>query len=134
MKPRQNYALAVVSIGVAPWLPVIIEWTIEWLYARPITIDSLVITLACYSVTVALATNDAFLCILFLILSGFDSAIYGALLADTTHDATRQAVLIAVISLLGLLTFLSVLRERYDRHVRRHEIFFEWLKPGERKS
>jgi hypothetical protein len=127
---RQNYGLAVLSIGIAPWLPMIIEWTIEWLEVHPITINSLVITLACYSITVALSTSYPFLCVLFLILSGFDSAVYGALLADTSQGTLRQAVLIAVLSLLGLLTFVSVLRERYVRHVQRHEVFFEWLKPS----
>lgn len=126
--PKQNYWLAVLSIGVAPWLPMIIEWTIEWLNYHPITINSLVITLACYSITVALSTNDIFLCVLFLILAGFDSAVYGALLANMPAGGLRQGVLIAVISIVGLLTFLSVLRERWVRHMQRHEVFFEWLK------
>jgi hypothetical protein len=129
---RQNYRSAVLSIGIAPWLPLIIEWGIEGLYSHPITINSLVITLACYSITVALSTNDPFLCILFLMLSAIDSAFYGALLANTSHDTLRQAILIMVMSILGLLTFASVLRERYVRHVERREIFFEWLKPQRR--
>jgi hypothetical protein len=126
--PAQNYGLAVLSIGIAPWLPIIIEWLIEWVYARPIDVNSLVITLACYSITVALSTNYPFMCFLFLILSGVDSAIYGALLADASHDTFRQGILIAVLSLLGILTFASVARERYVRHVQQHQVFFEWLK------
>lgn len=128
MTPRKNYVLAVLSIGIAPWLPMVIEWTIEWMASRPVAMDSLVITLACYSITVALSTEDPVLCILFLVLSGFDSAIYGALLADASHDAFRRGIVVAVLSLLGVLTFASVLRERYVRHVRRREIFFDWLK------
>jgi hypothetical protein len=128
VKPWKNYAMAVLSIGVAPWFPMIIEWTIEWLNSHPVTTDSLVITLAIYSVTVALSTYDLFLCILFLVLSAFDSAIYGALLLSASHDTLRRAVVITILSLLGLLTFASVLRERYVRHVQQHEVFFEWLK------
>jgi hypothetical protein len=128
VKPWQNYGIAVLSIGVAPWFPVIIEWTIEWLNAHPVTIDSLVITLAIYSITVALSTSDLFLCILFLVLSAFDSAVYGALLLSASHDPIRRTIVIIVLSLLGLLTFGSVLRERYVRHVQQHEVFFEWLK------
>jgi hypothetical protein len=120
--------VAVLSIGVAPWLPLIIEWTIEWLNSRPIAIDSLVITLACYSITVALSTRYLFLSIFFLILSGFDSAIYGALLVTASHDALRRALVISVLFLLGLLTFASVVRERFIRHMQQHEVFFEWLK------
>lgn len=126
--PWQNYGVAVLSIGVAPWLPLIIEWTIEWLNSRPIAIDSLVITLACYSITVALSTRYLFLSIFFLILSGFDSAIYGALLVTASHDALRRALVISVLFLLGLLTFASVVRERFIRHMQQHEVFFEWLK------
>jgi hypothetical protein len=126
--PWQNYGLAVLSIGVAPWLPLIIEWTIEWLNSRPIAIDSLVITLACYSITVALSTRYVLLCILFLILAGFDSAVYGSLLATASHDTLRRALVISVLFLLGLVTFASVVRERFLRHMQQHEVFLEWLK------
>ena len=127
--PRGNWGLAVLSIGIAPWLPMIIEWSIEWAQSRPIAIDSLVITLACFSITVSLSTSYPFLCFLFLFLSVLDSAIYGALLAAASpHDAFRRGVLVGVLSLLGVLTFASVLRERFIRHVEQHEVFFEWLK------
>jgi hypothetical protein len=126
--PWQNYGLAVLSIGLVPWFPLLIEWTIEWLNSRPIAIDSLVITLACYSITVALATRYLLLSILFLLLSGFDSAIYGALLVAASHDTLRRALVISVLFLLGLLTFASVARERYIRHMQQHEVFPEWLK------
>jgi hypothetical protein len=107
----------------------IIEWSIEWAESRPIAINSLVITLACFSITVSLSTSYPFLCFLFLFLSVLDSAIYGALLADASpHDTFRRGVLVGVLSLLGLLTFASVLRERFIRHVEQREVFFEWLK------
>lgn len=125
---KRNFRLAVLSIGVVPWLPMIIEWVIEWYDARPITVTSLVLTLACYSITVALSTNDRFLCILLLLLSAIESSFYGALLVTAPHDTLRQTVLIAVLSFLGVLTFASVWRERKDRHIHRHEEFFEWLK------
>ena len=128
VEPWQNYGIAVLSIGIAPWLPMIIEWTIEWLNSHPISIDSLVITVACYSVTVAFATRYLFLCFLFLVLSGFDSAVYGALLVTASHDTLRQTLIVAALSLLGMLTFASVLRERFVRHIKQHEVFFEWLK------
>ena len=126
--PWQSYGLAVLSIGVVPWLPRIIEWTAEWLNSRPIAIDSLVITLACYSITVALSTRILFLCILFLLLSGFDSAIYGTLLAATSHDTLRRTLVVSVLFLLGLLTFASVARERFVIHMQQREVFPEWLK------
>lgn len=125
---KRNFRLAVLSIGIVPWLPMIIEWVIEWYDARPINVTSLVITLSCYSITVALSTNDRFLCILLLLLSAIESSFYGALLANAPHDTLRQTVLIAVLSFLGVLTFASVWRERKDRHIHRHEEFFEWLK------
>ena len=128
VKAYQNFGVAVLSIGIAPWLPLIIEWTIEWFSVRPIAIDSLVITLACYSITVALATRYIFLTVLFLMLSGIDSAIYGALLVSASHDTLRRALVIGVLVLLGILTFACVLRERYVRHVQQHEVFPEWLR------
>jgi hypothetical protein len=52
----QNYGLALLLIGAVPILPIVIELIIH----KAITKDSLAITAAVYSITVAIASNNKF--------------------------------------------------------------------------
>jgi hypothetical protein len=138
-EPWQNYGLAVLFVGVFPLLPLISEW----LGRREISEDALIITTAVYSVTAALASTNKFFFGALLAASILVASTYG-LVADPSQNAH-----VAFSHFLGIRTyaytadlpnnntafavvvvggFLSVVVERYSRHVRGREEFFEFLR------
>lgn len=137
----QNYGLAIIFIGVAPLLPIIIELSVS----REVTEGPLFITAAMYSITVALASNNRFYMGFFLIASIIEAAIYGSITKETgAHPLTSNIVGIKVVSndssglsdsrilfIAILIPFISLLVERFSRHIRKREEFFEFLKGRE---
>lgn len=138
-EPWQNYGLAVLFIGVVPLLPLIIEW----LGRREISEDAVIITVAVYSVTVALASNNRFFFGFLLLSSIVVASMYG-FAADPSrrsHEVISHILGIRTYSFstdiannnwtfssIILISLLSVLFERFSRHVRYREEFFEFLK------
>lgn len=135
----QNYGLAVLLIGIVPILPILIELIIH----KSITEDSLAITAAVYSITVAVASNSKFYFAFFLVASIIEAALYGSItdspsrstisvwnFADIhiTSYAPSQNTDNGIFLVAMLLTFLSLLVERYSRHITNREEFFEFLK------
>jgi hypothetical protein len=137
--PWQNCVIAVLFIGVLPLLPLIIEW----FGRREISEDALIITTAVYSITVALASNTkvffgAFLFASFIVASmyGFAAStssggheVFGRFIGIRTYSyATGGANDNIFFALVMIGGFLSVVVERYSRHVGNREEFFEFLK------
>jgi hypothetical protein len=137
-EPWQNYGLSLLFIGIVPLLPIIIELFVS----GRITEDSLIIAAAIYSIAVALASNNRFYFGSFFVASIVESAIYGSVAKANGSNVTTGRVLGLKISSDGgsalsdnkyifiaiILPFASVLVERFSRHVRNREEFFEFLK------
>jgi hypothetical protein len=135
----QNYGLAMLLLGAVPLLPLVIELIIH----KAITEDSLAITAAVYSITVAIASNNKFYFMLFFIASVVEAALYGSI-TNTPVSANLSTWKLGRIPITSyspsqnsdngifliamLLTFVSLLIERYSRHVTNREEFFEFLK------
>src|SRR5262249_13766200 len=137
--PWQNYVLSVLFIGVLPLLPLIIEWFGK----REISEDALIVTTAVYSITVALASNIKvffglllFAAIIVASMYGFAAhspnsahAIFGWFLGIRTYSYSTGGAndnpFFASVMIFG---FLSVVAERYSRHIGNREEFFEFLK------
>jgi len=117
---------------------------IEWLGRRELSEDAVIITVAMYSVTVALASNNRFFFLLLLVLSLVVASMYGfaADPARAGHEVFNHIFGIrtysfsknvannnSTFSIIMVFSFLSVLLERFSRHVRYREEFFEFLKP-----
>jgi len=139
----QNYGLAVTLIGFLPLLPAAIEWFV----GREISEDTLIITVAVYCLTIAVASNNRLYFGLLLTISVLISSTYGIAADPPVHahlvysdvmgitvrsfskGAARNNTALFIVT---LLTFLSVLVERFSRHVRSREEFFEFLKGKDR--
>ena len=126
-------------IGAVPILPIVIELIIH----KAITEDSLAITAAVYSITVAIASNNKFYFAFFLVASILEAALYGSITNSpvSTNISVWKFSHIPITSyspsqnsdngiflIAMLLTFLSLLIERYSRHITNREEFFEFLK------
>lgn len=139
----QNYGLAITLVGFLPLLPAVIEWFVR----REISEETLIITVAVYCLTIAVASNNRLYFGLLLTVSVLVSSSYG-IAADppeNAHLVSSHVMGITVASfskgaarnnttlfIVTLLTFLSVLVERFSRHVRNREEFFEFLKGKDR--
>jgi hypothetical protein len=137
----QNYGLSLLFLGIAPLLPILLEWAISGQIAG----GSILITAAIYSISAALASNSRFYFGLFLFAAIIESAFYGAVSINGDSDKvlTSRIMGIRIIAYKGasqsdmrytliavLITFVALAVERYGRHVNNREEFFEFLKKG----
>jgi hypothetical protein len=135
----QNYGLSVIFVGIVPLLPILIEMFIGGDVAE----SSLIITAAVYSITVALASNNRFYFGFFLVASILESAVYGAAASNNVRVpptvVSLAGIRIATDGAGGLsdsrvlliaigITFISLVIERFTRHIRNREQFFEFMK------
>jgi hypothetical protein len=137
----QNYGLSLVFVGVVPLLPILIELLVR----GKVTEGSLFVTAAIYSITIALASNNRFYFGFFLVASIIEAAMYGSTVNGiTAHPVTGNLVGMEIVSnsssglseskaiLVAILVpFVSLLVERFSRHVIVREEFFEFLKSKE---
>jgi hypothetical protein len=137
---RDNFLLAVLFIGMVPLLPVIVELIIT----KQIGEQSLMITAAVYSITIALASNSRLYFGSFLVASLIEVAIYGSVADPSAHLAYGQVLGIKISSnnssalpdnlylfIAIAIPFASLVVERYSRHIRNREEVFEFLKGKE---
>ena len=135
----QNWGISVLAFGISPLLPLLIQHFGQ----HKVTEDALLITLALYCLTIALITTSRFYFFLEMILAVFLSAIYGlTTIPGSAHEAIMTVVGIHISSystsmtlddnrflfVVMLLLFVSVVVERFFRHVINHEEVFEFLK------
>lgn len=137
-EPLQNYGLSLLFIGFVPLLPV----TLELLVRKQVTGDSLIITAAIYSITVALASNSRLYFGFFLVASIIESTVYGSIVDGSSSPTITDSVVgievsgmtkaassdVKFVPFAILIPFASVLVERLSRHVINREEFFEFLK------
>ena len=140
-KPWRSYGLSVLFIGVFPLIPVLFEL----LTKGGILEASLIITAAMYAATIAIASNNSFLFGLFLIASLIEAGVYGseANVAPDVHyvstnffgmtisyeKSTSEAhAILWFVSIVIVFALLTLIVERFVRHVRDNEVFFEFLK------
>lgn len=132
-----NFFLAVLFIGIVPLLPAIVELIVT----KQIGEQSLMITAAIYSVTIAIASNSRLYFGSFLIAGLIEVAIYGSVAGPSTSLSSGEVIGIKVTSYnaaaLGdnkvlmiaiAIPFISLVIERIGRHVRNGEEIFEFLK------
>jgi hypothetical protein len=136
----QNYGLAVLFVGIAPLLPILLEISIS----GEVTEGSVIITSAIYSITIALASNNRFYFGFFFFASVIESAFYGATANKGSQSLVVTMSHIRIVINKGdnlsdvrytfvaiLVTFAALTIERFGRHMRNREEFFEFLKGQE---
>jgi hypothetical protein len=139
----QNYGMSVLLVGIAPLLPVLLELLIH----RKITEDSLAITAAVYLIALATASNNKFLLVFFLLGGLTEAALYGSVASDPaggqnlvfkyvgipinsySPDQNLYNEIFLILTVSGLASLMS---ERFNRHVRKREVFLEFDREKER--
>ena len=136
--PWENCGAALLLIGVFPLAPILLEL----LLSGNIAIDSLTLTAAIYAVTIAVASYRVILFISGFLVALFECVLYGQDVTVTPVKHPGVASFLGVkisgngsspshaglILLVIILLFTSLAIERFVRHVKDHEDFFEFLK------
>jgi hypothetical protein len=137
--PWQNCFLSVLFIGVFPLAPVLLELLLE----SKVTIDSLTLTAAIYAVTVSIASYNAMLFASGFFVAFFECALYGqditvnpvvdpgatnfhGLIVAGRGQLPPSHVFLICATIVAI--FLTLVVERFYRHVINREEFFEFLK------
>jgi hypothetical protein len=140
--PWENCIISVLFLGIFPLAPVLLELLLK----SQVTADSLTVTAAIYAVTVAVASNRASMLVIGFTVAFFECVLYGQ---DVTVVGTKGVVLkdffgitvsaansspsthSGLILLAIVVLFMTLTLERFVRHVKNHEEFFEFLKKGQ---
>jgi hypothetical protein len=142
MGPWENCIVSVLFIGIFPLAPVLLELLLK----NQVTADSLTVTAAIYAITIAVASNRAIMLAIGFTVAFFECVLYGQ---DVTVTGGKSLVLkdffgitvsaansspsthSGLILLAIVILFITLALERFVRHVRNREEFFEWLKRGQ---
>jgi hypothetical protein len=140
--PWENCFLSVLLIGIFPLAPVLLEGLLK----GEVTVGALTITAAIYAVTVAIASYRAILFMSGFLVALAACALYGQ---DVTINPVKSPASVnyagitissggssrpahaGLMLLVIVALFVTLATERYFRHVKDREEFFEFLKKGE---